>query len=587
MIRSFRNFIDVPQMRASAHPERVALRFLGDGENETCTITYAQLFASASAVAARLQSSAAVGDRALLLYPSGPEYVAAFLGCLLAGVIAVPACPPESGSLPHLKRLLAIINDATPQLVLTQSELVAPLEAARSMVPALASVGLLATDELEPREGAEWRCPSLTPDAVAFLQYTSGSTASPKGVVVSHANLLANELVISRAFEMTEADVVVSWLPLFHDMGLIGGLLQPIFSGQELVLIGPQHFMERPLRWLEAIARFRGTVSGAPDFAYRLCVDRTRAGAPPGLDLSSWRLAFCGAEPIRPASLRRFAERFAPAGFDAAALYPCYGLAESTLFVSGGARGSGVVVRSFDAGALSEHQAQEATGGRELVACGRAQADHEVVIVDPESQERVAPGQIGEIQVAGPSVALGYWRNPAASAETFAPREGRTFLRTGDLGFVHEGSLFITGRRKDMLIVRGRNLYPQDLEATIEEQLEVVRRGRVAAFSVLSGDEERIGVAIEVSRRLQKLVDPLSLCREVSEKLAEAHGDTPAVVVLLNPGSMPITSSGKLQRSLCAKRWVTRSFEPFAVYEDGSLTHSAVHTPISVTEIGG
>jgi acyl-CoA synthetase (AMP-forming)/AMP-acid ligase II len=587
MIRSFRNFIDVLQMRADAHPERVALRFLGDGENETYALTYSQLFVGASAVAARLQALAAVGDRALLLYPSGPEYVSAFLGCLLAGVIAVPAYPPESTSLHHLKRLVGIINDATPQLVLTQSDLVAPLEAARGMVPALASVVLLATDKMEPTEACAWRRPSLTPDAVAFLQYTSGSTASPKGVVVSHANLLANELVINGAFEMTEADVVVSWLPLFHDMGLIGGLLQPIFSGQQVVLIGPQHFMERPLRWLEAIARFRGTVSGAPDFAYRLCADRAKAGLAPGLDLSSWRLAFCGAEPIRPASLRSFAERFASAGFDASALYPCYGLAESTLFVSGGARGGGATVRSFDPGALAAHRAQPVSGGRELVACGRPQPEHEVVIVDSESQQRVAPGQIGEVQVTGPSVALGYWRNSAASAETFASREGKTFLRTGDLGFVHEGSLFITGRRKDMLIVRGRNLYPQDLEATIEEQLEVVRRGRVAAFSVLSGDEERIGIALEVSRRLQKLVDPLRLCREVSEKIAEAHGETPAVVVLLNPGTMPITSSGKLQRSLCAKRWASRSFEVFAVYEDGSLTHGAVRAPVSASEVAG
>ncbi|WP_437622069.1 AMP-binding protein [Sorangium sp. So ce1151] len=572
---SMRSFVELMSERAASHPERVALRFLGDGEAVSDTFTYRELHERACAFAAYLQSMATKGERALIACPSGPDYVIGFLACLYAGLIAVPAYPPDPGQPHHVKRLLSIVRDARPRLVLTCSELLGPFEAVKQGFPELAQVEIVAVGGRDAAEHALWRMPEIGAGDIAFLQYTSGSTAAPKGVMVGHDNLIANEVVIRHAFSMTDDDVVVSWLPLFHDMGLIGGLLQPLFSGQSAVLMGPQHFIERPMRWLQAISRFGGTVSGAPDFAYRLCVERARAALPEGLDLSGWRLAFCGAEPLRAATLRAFSERFGAAGFDASALYPCFGLAEATLFVTGGRRGDGAVARGFDAKRLAESAASPAEAGQVLVGCGDAQPLHEVVVVDPETGAPAAPGRVGEIQVSGPSVTHGYWEKPEATEATFVAREGRVFLRTGDLGFKHEGELFITGRLKDLILVRGHNLYPQDVERTIEEQVEVVRKGRVAAFAVELGGAEGIGVAAEVSRRVQKLIEPEDVCRFISETVAEAHGEPASVVVLVQPGALPITTSGKLQRAACRKGWQRGALDAFAVYEQGRMTVAA------------
>lgn len=568
---SFRNLVELLHERALAHPDRVAVRFLEDGENVSQTLSYLELHRRAAAVAACLQSRVAPGERALLVYPSGPHYVSAFLGCLYAGVIAVPAYPPESLQPHHLQRLLAVIRDAQPRLVLTQSELVSSFETARLALPELSELAVLATETIDASESRYWRTPALAEGSVAFLQYTSGATSAPKGVIVGHDNLIANEWLIRNAFAIQDDDVVVSWLPLFHDMGLIGGLLQPIFSGLSVVLMAPQRFIERPLRWLTAISRYGGTVSGAPDFAYRLCVERARTALPPGLDLHSWRLAFSGAEPVRAATLRSFAERFREVGFDGGALYPCYGLAEATLLVAGGARGGGLSVRAFDRERLSGDEAVTNPAGQELVGCGWVRPPYELVVVDRETGLAAAPGRIGEIEVSGPSVSRGYFRNPEATGEALVERDGRIRLRTGDLGFVHEGQLFVTGRGKDLIIIRGHNVYPQDVEKSIEDRIELVRRGRVAAFSAEVAGQEGIGVAAEISRRVQKLIDPEATCAAISEAVARSHGEAASLVLLLNPGTLPLTSSGKLQRAACRRRWQKRSLDAFAVWEQGTI----------------
>ncbi|MGJ7583320.1 AMP-binding protein, partial [Variovorax sp. RHLX14] len=368
-------------------------------------------------------------------------------------------------------------------------------------------------------------------------------------------------------------DKFVSWAPLYHDMGLIGGLMQPLYSGIPLVLTSPRYFLESPVRWLELISRHRATLSGGPDFAYRLCLDRVKGARLAGLDLSTWRVAYTGAEPVRADTETEFIERFAPAGFGPDAVYACYGLAEATLFVTGGQRGAGLVARTFSADALARGEGVEGTQGAMLVGCGAAPDGHDVRITDPDSLAALDVGRVGEIWASGPSICAGYWGKERETRETFAMHEGQRWLRTGDLGFMHDGQLYVTGRIKDLIIVRGHNIYPQDIERTVEAEIEAVRKGRVAAFAVSGPDGEGIGVAAEVSRSMQKLVPPHLLVDALGAAVSEVFGEAPAAVVLLNPGALPKTSSGKLQRQACRAGLAARSLDAYAIHEHGVFTH--------------
>ncbi|MHC8406480.1 non-ribosomal peptide synthetase [Pseudomonas sp. TMB3-21] len=549
------------QRRAALTPDRVALRFLAETADQTVVLSYCELDQRARMIAGALQAQADFGDHAVLLFPSGPDYVAAFFGCLYAGVIAVPAYPPESAKRHHHERLLSIISDAEPRLLLTSADLRDALQHIQGAPP------LLCVDTLATALAGHWLEPVLDHDHIAFLQYTSGSTALPKGVQVSHGNLVANELLIRHGFgiDLNPDDVIVSWLPLYHDMGLIGGLLQPIFSGVPCVLMSPAYFLGRPLRWLEAISEYRGTISGGPDFAYRLCSERVSESALARLDLSNWRVAYSGSEPIRLDTLERFAEKFAPCGFTPGSFMASYGLAEATLFVAGTARGQGIGNLRMDDQALAQNRAEPGEGSA-IMSCGISQPDHAVQIVDPLVLTEQAENTVGEVWATGPSIAHGYWRNPQASAQTFVEQAGRIWLRTGDLGFMREGELFITGRLKDLLIVRGQNLYPQDIEQTIEREVEVVRKGRVAAFAVNVGGQEGIGIAAEISRSVQKILPPDALIKAIRQAVAEVYQEAPSVVVLLNPGALPKTSSGKLQRSACRSRLADGSLDSYALF---------------------
>ncbi|NMX37364.1 non-ribosomal peptide synthetase [Pseudomonas veronii] len=549
------------QRRAAQTPERIALRFLAESAEHNVVLSYRDLDRRARAIAAALQANADLGDRAVLLFPSGPDYVAAFFGCLYAGVIAVPAYPPESARHHHQARLLSIIADAEPRLLLTIASLGDDLAQIENAPP------LLAVDTLDSALAERWVATDVQADDIAFLQYTSGSTALPKGVQVSHGNLVANELLIRRGFgiDLNPDDVIVSWLPLYHDMGLIGGLLQPIFSGVPCVLMSPAYFLGRPLRWLEAISEYGGTISGGPDFAYRLCSERVSESALERLDLKRWRVAYSGSEPIRLDTLERFAEKFAPCGFTANNFFASYGLAEATLFVAGGRRGHGIPALRLDAQALAANRAEPGPGAA-IMSCGTHQPDHAVLIADPHTLSELPDNCVGELWASGPSIAHGYWRNPEASAKTFVQHAGRTWLRSGDLGFIREGEVYITGRLKDLLIVRGHNLYPQDIEQTIEREVEVVRKGRVAAFAVNEQGQEGIGIAAEISRSVQKILAPQALITAIRQAVAEAYQEAPCVVVLLNPGALPKTSSGKLQRSACALRYADGSLDSYAQF---------------------
>ncbi|MFJ3484091.1 non-ribosomal peptide synthetase [Pseudomonas sp. NPDC090202] len=577
------------QQRAALTPDRLALRFLADDKEQGAVLSYRDLDLRARTIAAALQANAGFGDRAVLLFPSGPDYVAAFFGCLYAGVIAVPAYPPESARRHHQQRLISIIADAEPRLVLTSSPLREPLLNMDELSAANAPT-LLCVDDLDPALADGWQQPDLKGDDIAFLQYTSGSTALPKGVQVSHGNLVANEQLIRRGFgiDLNPNDVIVSWLPLYHDMGLIGGLLQPIFSGVPCVLMSPAYFLTRPIRWLEAISEYGGTISGGPDFAYRLCTERVSDAALARLDLSGWRVAYSGSEPIRLDTLQTFADKFAACGFSDSSYFASYGLAEATLFVAGGQRGQGIPALQVDDQALMQNRVAPGTGSA-IMSCGTDQPDHAVRIVEPTQLNVLGDNEVGEVWAAGPSIAHGYWRNPEASANTFVERDGQTWLRTGDLGFLRDGQLYITGRLKDMLIVRGHNLYPQDIEQTIEREVDVVRKGRVAAFAVNHNGEEGIGIAAEISRSVQKILPAEALIKTLRQVVAEACQQAPSVVVLLNPGALPKTSSGKLQRSACRVRLADGtldSYAQFPVSEAPSSTSRTEPTSDLQTQIG-
>ncbi|WP_237380067.1 non-ribosomal peptide synthetase [Cupriavidus sp. SW-Y-13] len=562
------DFVSHLEALATHRPDDIALVTVGDdgtGLAES-SWTYHAFAARVRALAAVLQQRGARGERALVMLDNDDHYAVAMFACFYAGTVAVPVFAPDAARQQQLERLTGIAADAEARFVLTTAGLGADVAVAIG-----AAVAVIEVDDIDAAQAAHWApcTPALTD--VAFLQYTSGSTSAPKGVMVTHGNLIANERAIRAGLGIGPADKFAVWAPLYHDMGLIGGLLQPFYSGIPCVLTSPQFFLERPIRWLEMISHHRATLSGGPDFAYRLCLDRVKDAQLARLDLSCWRVAYTGAEPVRADTMQAFAERFGPVGFRADSIYPCYGLAEATLFVTGVQRGAGMPVQTFDAQALASGTARSSEAGTALVGCGTVTADHRVRIVAPATLQPAADGVIGEIWASGPSIGAGYWGNPAATAEAFVEHDGARWLRTGDLGFVHEGHLYVSGRVKDLIIVRGHNLYPQDLERAVEAEVDVVRKGRVAAFAVQVDGREGIGLAAEVSRSTRKLVPPPSLVEALSAAVSEACGEPLSVVVLLNPGALPKTSSGKLQRSACRQGWQTRTLDAYALFEQGRI----------------
>jgi len=580
------SLVECVRRRAQDQPGRTAFTFLLDGEEEEVSLTYAGLDERARAVAAMLQDGGMSGERLLLIYPPGLEYVEAFLGCLYAGAAAVPAYPPRASSHAQsqpLARLRAIVRDARPAAALTSRAVLAAVEPRVAQEPDMAGLRLLATDDLPSSAASGWAEPEIRPDTLAFLQYTSGSTAAPKGVMVSHGNLLANERMIRDGFGRGEDSTGVGWLPLYHDMGLIGNVLQPLYTGSPVVLMSPAAFLQRPLRWLRAVSRYRAHTSGGPNFAYDLCARKVTEEQKEGLDLSSWRVAFNGAEPIRPDTLEEFSAAFAGCGFRREAFYPCYGLAEATLFVTGGAWQEAPVLRRVDAAGLERGEAAAPAdgdeGARTLVGCGRAAEGARVSVVDPETLEECADGAVGEIWVSGPNVAGGYWDNAAATESTFRARTAGgagPFLRTGDLGFLDGGELFVTGRLKDLIIVDGRNHYPQDIELTAEQSHPALLDHGAAAFSVEVAGKERVVVAAEVERHFRPprpagpegagaaagerpAGDAEEVVRAIRRAVSQHHELQVHDVVLLRFGGLPKTSSGKVQRHACRAGYLDRT----------------------------
>ena len=548
-------FVQLLQYQAQTRANKVGYTFLTDDEQKENQLTYAQLAQQAKAIAACLQADNAAGKPVLLLYPPGPAYIAAFFGCLYAGAIAVPTYPPRLNR-PD-PRLESIVKDSQAQFALTTQMILTKIQKRLAHMPLLERLQWRATDALSLSEAEQWHAPVIDGETIAFLQYTSGSTGNPKGVILTHNNLLHNSAIIYDAYGHSGESQGVIWLPPYHDMGLIGGILQPLYGGFPVVLMSPVAFLQRPLRWLEAISHYGGTTSGGPNFAYDLCIRRTTPEQRAALDLSSWQVAFNGAEPIRAETMQRFADAFAPAGFRYHAFYPCYGLAEATLIVSGGEAAAPPKTVAFAAKALLEGEVKPVTNGHMLVSNGHCR--QMVQIVNPENGQPCPPEQIGEIWVAGSSVSQGYWQRPEASQETFAGtivgNDDGPFLRTGDLGFLYQGQLYITGRLKDLIIIRGQNHYPQDIEATAAQSHEALEPDAGAAFSIDVEGEEKLVLVYEVKRsHRREEIDPIA--NVVRQAITQNHALQLHDFVLIKPRRMPRTSSGKIQRYACRRAYL-------------------------------
>lgn len=563
----------VLQHWAVHRPERVAFYYTDGDEGQEISLTYAQLDAAARNVGGYLQKLGASGQRVLLVYPPVIDFVIGFFGCLYAGATAVPAYPPRRNR--KGQRIHGIARDCQAQLALTNEQIRQQIEGDTNWVE-WESISIVATDSLAGGYSLNWTNPRVDPDDLAVLQYTSGSTGNPKGVMLTHANLVRNTEMIMHAFNVRQNSCGVSWLPTYHDMGLVGGILMPVFSGCQLTLMSPMTFLQQPIRWLRAISRYQATISGAPNFAYQLCVDKIRDEELHGIDLSSWKTAFNGAEPIRPSTLAQFAERFGKVGFNRRAFLPCYGMAETTLIVSGGPQTEMPLVECFDARELEADRVvpcqPNAPHARELVGCGQILPGEKVFVVHPETREVLPGNQIGEIWVSSPSVGKGYWEKEEATRETFhahsADGEG-PYLRTGDLGFIYKNQIFVAGRLKDMIIVRGVNRYPQDIEQTTELAHDALQGGLVAAFAANAAERERLIICAEISRK--EGADWGTVIQAIRRDVTQQHELPPDAVLLVRVGTLPRTSSGKVQRHACKREYEEESLKVVAGWKAWEL----------------
>ena len=574
--------VHVLRWRAVRQPDRRVFSFLEDGKVEAGNLTFRELDRQARQIAGQLCQQGARGRCAILLYPPGLDYISAFFGCLYAGVIAVPTYPPDPIRLDRtLPRFLSIVRNTQPALGLTTAPIQALVQLLSGQYTDLHGLPWLKTDEItqDPMEGSG-DLPDVTPENLAFLQFTSGSTSEPKGVMLTHRNLMHNMDIIRRAINADENSRGLFWLPFYHDMGLIGGLLTPVFVGASITLMSPIHFIQHPLYWLEAITRTHSDISGGPNFAYDLCVRKITPEQRASLDLSGWRVAFNGAEPVRAETIERFASTFAECGFRKEAFFPCYGLAEATLMVASGKRSYAPVFKTMQASDLAQDRVVLASpmdpNALTLVSSGQPCSGQDIRIVDTESCKPCPEGHIGEVWVSGLSIAAGYWNQTEATQQTFQAYLDDSqpdlhpgpYLRTGDLGFLQDGELYITGRIKDLIIVQGLNHYPQDIEITVEKSHPALRPGSCAAFAIDRDGKDLVVVIAEVSPSRDKSSEAASANFDIEEvrkairkAVSEKHELRLHDIALIRPGSLPKTSSGKIQRYACRRDYIAGSLE--------------------------
>ena len=573
----FSTLVELLQHRANQQPNDLAYQFLIDGKKEGNAYTYAELDEKARAIAAFLQQQNIKGERALLLYPQGVEVVAAFCGSLYAGTIAIPVPPPDAGRMKRtLPRLREIIKDANATIVLSNDRIIDLIKESGLDFPEFESMRWIDTESIDLDLAKDWKDPEVDKDVLAYLQYTSGSTSTPKGVMLSHYNLLHHSEYLKRGCGYRPDGPTVTWMPYFHDYGLVEGLMQPLYNGAPCYIMAPLAFVKRPLRWLQAIQKYGATHSQAPNFAYDLCIRRIKPAKREGLDLSSWLSAGNAAEPINPRVMREFYEAFKDCGFRWDTFSPAYGLAEATLLVSSTPVGKEPVILALEAAELERGKVVEAAPGsdyvRSAVSCGSLVCETTVAIVNPDSLARCAEDEIGEIWVRDPGVAHGYWQRPEATRETFEAQiagEGADrYLRTGDLGFMQDGELFITGRIKDLIIIRGTNHYPQDIEWTVQQTHEAMRPDYGACFSIIEDGEEQLVVVQEIERSHQNKMDAEELIAEIRQAISEAHELQVYAVALVKSGNVLKTSSGKIQRRKCRASFLAGELETLADWSE-------------------
>ncbi len=583
-----RTLVELLRGLAEDRPDALAFAELDDAGQVRRQLTYAELDRLARRLAGRLRGSAELGARVLLLFPAGLDVLAAFFGCLYAGAVAIPAPPPEASRLKRtLPRLRAIAANAGASIAIVGPTIRRLLDGTRD-IPGLDSVHFLFLADLDEGDEDAWFGSDAQPEDLAYLQYTSGSTNTPRGVMISHRNVIHHCEYLRRCGEYDPQSATVTWLPYFHDYGLIEGLLVPLSNGTPAYMMSPFAFLKRPSQWLEAITRLRATHTQAPNFAYEHCVRRIRPDQLDRIDLSSLRSAGNGAEPINPKVLEAFHRTFAPLGLKWKACCPAYGLAEATLMVSCSSPSIEPKIGRFQAEALAEGRVVEAPPNaenvREVTSCGPVVGRFDVAIVDPVTRVRRGPDEIGEIWLRDPSVALGYWRHHRATDETFrATIEGTgegPYLRTGDLGFLRNGELYLTGRIKDLIIVAGANHAPQDIEWTVERCDPDIRPSGVAAFPISIDGEERLALAAEVERgALPTHADTARLLEAIRHAVAEEHEVSIHAAALLARGSLPKTASGKIRRHDCARLLDPHSPEVLASWVAGVTRIQNIRMP--------
>lgn len=556
------NLISILNHRAEQTPEQIAYIFLKDGDKQEQKISYRQLCQNAKSIAAYLQASVPQGSRALLLYPQGLDFISAFLGCLYAGIIAVPVYPPKSNQ--KMARLESIIKDSAPHIILTTSLLLENIKNKLTNGFNLSAIQWLTTDSVSIGEALNWIIPNTSKDSLALLQYTSGSTGTPKGVMISHENIIYNSGYIQEAGNITPRDIAVSWLPTFHDMGLIFGVIQPLYTGFLGVIMSPESFLQKPILWLEAITKYHGTISGSPNLGYSLCTQKISVEEYQSLDLHRWRIAYSGSEPIRKKTLEEFSDKFNKSGFQSHYFYPCYGMAEATLMISGCSAKHEPVYFNAELEALEKGCAVEADldnkNSKQIVGCGHAWLDTDIRIVDPNILTQCVDNQVGEVWVHSASVAQGYWNQEQKTVETFQAKlietGNKNFLRTGDLGFMSNGELFITSRLKDLIIIWGRNHYPQDIEYSVQQSHKALRLDCGAAFVIEVDDQEKLVIVQEVERTFLRSLDVDEVVSAIRETVSLNHDLQVYAIALIKPASIPKTSSGKIQRYACRQKFL-------------------------------
>ena len=566
--------VDILELRSQETPDLDAFVWFCDDLSEQRAITYSYLHARAKSLAAKLQQCYPPGDRAVLIFPHGTDFIVAFFACLYAGLIAVPVCPPRRGR--PAPRMDGIVKNSQPTVVLSTSEWVEQRTKWFEQIPELLRPKWCSSDQ--PAAAAQsWQKPCIDADTLALLQYTSGTTGAPKGVMVSHGNLHHNAATIRNALGSGKHPRRAYWLPMYHDMGLIGAMIQTVFDGATSACISPSTYLRQPLSWLELITRTGASFSGAPDFAYDLCVKRSTPETRQGLDLSSWKVAVSGAETIRPATISRFCEAFSPHGFRAETFQPGYGLAEATLVVSHVPHEVAPESVRVSAASLGKNEAElvedDGSETTELASSGYVGRSQHVAIVDSERRP-CRPGQIGEIWVSGPNVASGYYNDEIATEATFharLPNDERSYLRTGDLGFLLAGQLYVAGRLKELIVIRGRNIYPLDVERIIRDCDSRVRGSNNAAFSVDLLGQERLVVVQEYCRADRK-TDFEDLGRNIRLAIARASGVEVFDLLFVREGSIPRTTSGKIQRVQCRADYIADRFTPTARWTERQAT---------------